>query len=114
MIELKSPRAGRPHGHEEKNRTPASIADRFPRCELHGVRVVYTFPDGCALGVVNPLDRVFAIQRRGWRQVGDRTTEDHSGGLTLLEIGDVCNKCVDRLLPNRHVRSLRERTHRHD
>lgn len=114
MIELKSPRAGTRRGLQETKSTGSIIADRFPICELHGVRVVYTFPDGCALGVVNPLDRILEIQDRGWGQVGDRTTEDHSGGLTLLEIADVCNECVDRLLPNRHVRSLREKAHRND
>ena len=114
IAEKGSPRAGRPRGHEEKNLTLGSIADRFPLCKLHGLRVVYRFPEGCPLGVVNPLDRILEIKRRGWGQVGDRTTDDHRGGLTLLEITDVCNACVDRLLPNRHVHYLRERAQRHD
>lgn len=114
MTIREGPRAARQRGHDETNLTAGILADRFPVCKLHGLRVVYRFPDGCPLGVVNPLDRIGQIRGRGWAQLGDRATNDHRGGLTLLEIADVCISCADRLLGHRHAHYLRERAHRHD
>ena len=107
MIAYKgSPRAWQHRGHET-NRTDRIISDRIPFCKLHGCRIVYRFPDGCPYNAANPLDRLYAIRSRGWRQLSNATTEDHRGGLTLLAIDDICNACIDRLCGHPHVVRLR-------
>lgn len=78
-------------------------------CQLHGCRIVYRFPEGCACGAGNPLKRISEMQQRGWTQLADASTNDHRGGLALLDIVDTCMGCVGRLLQNPHVRHLRDR-----
>lgn len=114
MIKKRSPRAWRPRGHNETDTTLGSVADSFPRCKLHGSRIVYRFPEGCPCATDNPLDRISAIERRGWAQLGDRCTNDNRGGLTLLTLADTCLQCVGPLLRHRHARYLRERGPRCD
>ncbi|MGB2987160.1 MAG: hypothetical protein WBE26_14920 [Phycisphaerae bacterium] len=109
MIAQRSPRAWRRRGLDEKNSADGIITDPFPLCKLHGCRVVSQFPESCPLRAKNPLDRIYAIRQRGWRQLGDHTTDDHRGGLALLAIDDICSTCMDRMLGHRHVRYLRDK-----
>ncbi|MGD2109737.1 MAG: hypothetical protein PVI86_10125 [Phycisphaerae bacterium] len=109
MIAEKSPRAGERRGQDERNETTGIVAGRFPTCKLRGCQIVSSFPDGCPLGVLDVHGRLSETQNRGWRQLTDSSTEDHRGGLTLLDICDTCSDCAGRLLPHRHVRFLRER-----
>lgn len=109
MIAQESPRAWRRRGQSEGKETTSIIVDRFPRCNLHGSRIVSSFPNGCPCGVPDAHERLAEVLRRGWAQLADSSTQDHRGGLTLLDVADTCASCVGRLLRHRHVRFLRER-----
>lgn len=109
MTQEKSPRAWRRRGQDERNQTPSILGDRPPVCKLHSARIVFRFPEACPYSEANPLARLYEMRERGWGQLADRSTEEHRGGLTLLDVVDVCVNCIDRLLGDKHVRLLRER-----
>jgi len=109
IAEKGSPRAWRQRGHEDKNSTTGILADRFPLCKLHNLRLVNRLPAGCALGDRNPLERIAQLQEAGWSQLA--VEEYHAGGI-LLDAADVCNGCADRLLRNRHTLYLRKKGRR--
>lgn len=72
-----------------------------PRCELHGYSIVNALPDGCPL-------RASSVMAELWKR------EDLAaiaggiiGGSRYRRILDICTCCVDRLLGDPFINSLR-------
>lgn len=83
------------------------IGTRFPRCELHNVKIVNSFPDQCPLRVTNPFRAIMEIRDAGWRQLGANSSAEYGRGLANLERERICQSCVSRLSPHVLVQELR-------
>ena len=79
-------------------------------CELHGVTLFHRLPPRCPLGTPNPLTTLGQLKTAAWRVLG-RGVHDPElpDALALLDAGDVCKRCMDRILTHRTVRRLRVR-----
>ena len=79
-------------------------------CELHGVNLFHRLPPRCPLGTPNPLTTLGQLQNAAWAVLGrgfhDRETPD---ALALLDAGDVCKRCLGRILTHPTVTRLRSR-----
>ncbi len=80
-----------------------NAVNRFPLCRLYEARLVDGFPTGCPMAQPNPLAALFALQERGWQRIG----AEQAGGTTDLDRVDICNKCLNSVLPTPSVRRLR-------
>ncbi len=72
------------------------VATKFPRCKLHGTRIVDDLPAGCPLQSDRALVLVGAIEDAAYRELG-RLDGDLSGALALFERAEICEGCVCRL-----------------
>lgn len=106
--EAKCPRAGRRRGHEyERHRTNRNTqalgCPPFPVCELHGVRVVTRFPDGCPLAERNPLAKITEMNEAAWQLRGDNDPAVSA----MFACADTCHRCVECKLRDPLVKLLR-------
>jgi len=74
----------------------------YPRCALHGTRIVDFFPPGCPYGSASRRDALDDLQADAWA----RLMQADPAGLDLRERLHICEKCrlpqhvVDRLRPH--------------
>jgi hypothetical protein len=77
--------------------------DPYPKCALHNVNLVDSFPSGCIFAVGNPLKALDAIQDRGYRRAADESQEACSDWQRF----DTCNQCDKQMWRHPRVRFLR-------
>jgi len=78
----------------------------FPKCELHGCRLVHGFPAKCPLAKADPDAALFAIYEASFRS---GTGGDLEAAVGNRAVYDICNDCVRQNLRNPSVRLLRRR-----
>ena len=83
--------------------TARQRSSTFPRCRLHGIRLVDSLPPACPHREEFFLDALRDLQDEGWA----RLLGDESSGLDLLERMRICESCrlprhvLDRLRAGR-------------
>lgn len=80
--------------------------NRFPHCQLHDTTIVTGFAKGCPLSFANPLDRLSEYRSRMYWKGGH---DDPHRAVTMGQLFDTCNACVDAKLRDPHVKHLRNR-----
>jgi hypothetical protein len=107
MPEEKWPDALAGAGGPECWNTPI-LCERFPRCELHGCRIVDRLPKGCPLATADPVTAIISLVEQAWDRAYRRVLPDVFGGRTALARAAVCDACYDRIAGNPHVVRLRD------
>lgn len=78
----------------------------FPKCNLHGCRIVNGFPGECPLSANKPQDALLEMKGRGYAGMDPRNPTP--GAITeRYNRYSVCNACVSTNLSNPTVRRLR-------
>jgi len=84
------------------------LRQRFPRCELHGCRIVDRLPKGCPLATAAPVVAIVALMERGWDRAYRQVWPDVTGGRADLARAAVCDACHSRNSGNPNIVRLRE------
>lgn len=90
---------------DEQWNTVEPTPDAFPRCRLHGHRLVTGFPRSCCLAATNPLQALNTLQ--GWAWNAEWDSPDRTYRFERLK---VCASCVERLVGKADIKRLRART----
>ena len=78
----------------------------FPHCDLHGVRIVHSFPNGCPMGYSNMAEKFVELKSRSFGHPDD---PDAHYTVVCERIHAICNDCLERLGRDPHVQALRRR-----
>jgi hypothetical protein len=81
------------------------IGDLFPKCELHGCRVVTSLPVGCPLGSRNPSRHLESYQDKSYPAPCD----DPHVAAVHQSIFNICKTCVFSNSSQPHIRFLRRK-----
>ena len=80
---------------------------QFPRCDLHGTKVVFELPPGCCLAVHDVAARLKMIRDKSYTDLS--AGNDSHPASVADAVYSTCNNCVARLSANSHIQYLRER-----
>lgn len=79
------------------------LPNSFPRCQLHGCKIVNKFPPNCPLSTENPLDTLQTMKNSAF--AATRANTDESGH--RFRVLDCCERCISKNLANPTVSRLR-------
>lgn len=79
----------------------------FPLCDLHDVRIVRSFPDGCPMRYADMAGKFADLQSRSF---GHPDGPDAHDTAVCRQMHAICTDCLSRLGRDPHIQALRRRS----